>query len=74
MRDLPLQEEEKEILCTLPSHQGILDNAMQAVDVGQSLDVLTEHISHAQAEYENKAKVIMSISFMTGMFLIILLL
>lgn len=74
MRDLPLREDEKEALCSLPAYQGILDNAMQAADMGQSLDVLTGRIDSAQAEYENKTKVIMSVSFMTGMFLVILLL
>lgn len=74
MADLPLKEEEKDILRNLPEHTGIMDETMQAVDVGQSLDFLTEHIRLAEAEYENKTKVIMSISVMTGLFLVILLL
>ena len=74
MDTMPLREEEKEILRSLPEHQGILDETMQAVGVGQSLDVLEEHIRQAEAEYENKSKVIMSISVMTGLFITILLL
>lgn len=74
MDTLPLKEEEKEILLFLPKHQGILDETIQAADVGQSLDFLTAHIGQAEAEYENKSKVIMSISVMTGLFLVILLL
>lgn len=74
MSGLPLKEEEKEILYSLPQQQGILDETMQAADVGQSLDLLTEHIHRAEAEYENKSRVIMSISVMAGLFLAILLL
>ena len=74
MQKLPLKEEEKDILRTLPRQLGILDETMQAAGVGQSLDMITEHIAKAQAEYENKAKVIMSISVMAGLFLSILLL
>ncbi|MCM1387526.1 MAG: stage III sporulation protein AB [Bacillus sp. (in: Bacteria)] len=74
MDRLALKEEEKEILRNLPQQQGILDETMQAADVGQSLDILTRHIQQAQAEYGNKSKVIMSISVMTGLFLVILLL
>lgn len=74
MKDLPLKEEEKDILKNLPGHLGILDETIQAVDVGQSLDIITRHITSAQEAYENKAKVIMSVSIMTGLFLIILLL
>ena len=74
MDTMPLREEEKEILRGLPEHQGILDETLQAAGVGQSLDVLEEHIRQAEAEYENKSKVIMSISVMTGLFITILLL
>lgn len=74
MAALPLKDEEKDILRNLPEHMGILDETMQAADVGQSLDFLTEHICQAQREYESKTKVIMSISVMTGLFLTILLL
>lgn len=74
MSAMPLKEEEKEILRSLPRQQGILDETMQAAKVGQSLDVLEEHIRQAETEYGNKSKVIMSISVMMGLFLTILLL
>lgn len=74
MKDLPLRREEKDILKELPGQLGILEETIQAAGVGQSLDIITEHIEKAQTEYENKAKVIMSISIMAGLFLIILLL
>lgn len=71
MRDMPLEEEEKNILINLPEHMGIMDGAIQAADIGQSLDILTRHIAKTETEYENKAKVIMSISVMAGLFLVI---
>ncbi|MCM1040031.1 MAG: stage III sporulation protein AB [Ruminococcus sp.] len=74
MENLPLKEDEKEILINLPKKSGMPEETMQAADVGQSLDIITERIAGAQAEYENKAKVIMSISIMAGLFLIILFL
>lgn len=71
MKDMPLEEEEKNILISLPEHMGIMDGAMQAADIGQSLDMLTGHIAKTETEYENKAKVIMSVSVMAGLFLVI---
>lgn len=74
MKDLPLKEEEKDILRRLPEHMGLLDETMQAADIGQSLDMISGHITQAEAEYENKTRVIMSLSVMAGLFLVILLL
>lgn len=74
MKDMPLEEEEKNILISLPEHMGIMDGAIQAADIGQSLDMLTGHIAKTETEYENKAKVIMSVSVMAGLFLVIWLL
>lgn len=74
MMGLPLKEEEKIILRDLPQHLGIQDEAMQAADIGQSLDMLEDHIRQAETEYESKTRMIMSISVMAGLFLIILLL
>ncbi len=71
MEDMPLEEEEKNILINLPEHMGVMDSTMQAADIGQSLDMLTVHITKAETEYENKAKVIMSVSVMAGLFLAI---
>lgn len=74
MKEMPLKEEEKAILRNLPEHLGILEETMQAADIGQSLDMVTEHIRQAETEYESKSRVIMSVSIMAGLFLIILLL
>lgn len=74
MKELPLRGEEKDILRRLPEHLGIQDEAMQAADIGQSMDILEERIKQAEAEYGNKARVIMSVSVMAGLFISILLL
>lgn len=74
MRNLPLHREEKNILCRLPEYLGILDEKQQAADIGQSLDMLAAHIAQAEKEYENRARVIMSVSITAGIFIVILLL
>lgn len=74
LKNLPLLEEEKDILRNMPEYLGILDEKQQAADIGQSLDFLTAHITQAEAGYENQARVTMSISVMAGIFLVILLL
>lgn len=74
LKELPLKKEEKDILYTLPEHLGIQDETMQAADIGQSLDMVTERVRRAEAEYESKAKVIMSLSVTAGLFISILLL
>lgn len=74
MHRLPLTEEEKEILLYLPAQFGLMDETQQAAGIGQSLDMLSAHSRKAEAEYENKARVIMSISVMAGLFIGILLL
>ncbi|MCM1047967.1 MAG: stage III sporulation protein AB [Clostridiales bacterium] len=71
MKDMPLEIEEKDILINLTDHMGIMDEASQAADIGQSLDMITDHIAQAEAEYKNKVKVIMSVSIMAGLFLAI---
>lgn len=74
LKPLPLKIEEKNILYCLPEHLGIQDETMQAASIGQSLDMLTEHIRQAETEYENKAKVIMCLSITAGLFISIILL
>lgn len=71
MKDMPLDIEEKSILINLTDHMGIMDETAQAADIGQSLDMITDRIAQAEAEYKNKVKVIMSVSIMAGLFLTI---
>ncbi len=74
MRNLPLRREEKDILCHMTEYLGILDEKQQAADIGQSLDFLSARITQAEGGYENRARVIMSVSVLAGIFIVILLL
>lgn len=68
-----LQEEEKEILRNLPQQMGMPEENYQAESIGQSMDFLVRKCSQAEEAYENKSRVIFSLSILTGVFLIILL-
>ncbi len=74
MKGLPLKEEEKEVILSLPDRSGIMDENGQADNTGQSLDMIDERIRRAESEFEGKSRVILSISVMSGFFIIILLL
>lgn len=74
MEDMPLDKEEKNILINLTDRVGMMDEAIQADNIGQYPDMITEHIVQAESEYKNKSKVIISVSIMAGLFLTIWLL
>lgn len=69
-----LREEEKEILIGLPRNLGIQEEKYQAESIGQSMDLLLRKCRQAEDTYENKSRVIFSLSILTGVFLTILLL
>ena len=69
-----LQEEEKEVLFNLPQNLGLQEEKYQAENIGQSLDLLLRKCRQAEDAYENKSRVIFSLSILTGVFLAILLL
>lgn len=69
-----LQEDEKEILKSLPQNSGIQEEKFQAESIGQSMDLLTRKCVQAEDAYENKSRVIFSLSILAGVFLTILLL
>lgn len=69
-----LPEEEKEILRSLPFDPGIQEEKFQAERIGQSMDLLTRKCRQAEDAYENKARVIISLSILAGVFMTILLL
>lgn len=70
----PLREEEKDVLRRLPEYLGLQEETSQAVQIGQSVDLLERKCRQAEDTYENKAKVIRSVSILAGLFLAILLL
>ena len=53
---------------------GIQEEKYQAESIGQSLDLLLRKCRQAEDAYENKSRVIFSLSILTGVFLTILLL
>jgi hypothetical protein len=53
---------------------GLQEETMQACNIGQSLDMLNRKCRQAEENYENKTKVIRSVSILTGLLLTLLLL
>ena len=74
MQSVSLQKEEQEILRNLPQNLGLQEEKYQAESIGQSMDLLIRKCRQAEDAYENKSRVIFSLSILTGVFLIILLL
>lgn len=74
LRSVRLQEEEKEILRSLPQNPDIQEELFQAESIGQSMDLLSRKCRKAEDAYENKARVIFSLSILAGAFMTILLL
>lgn len=72
-RGVPLQEEEKDVLRRLPDNLGLQEETLQAVNIGQSMDMLVRKCRQAEEAYEGKVKVIRSVSILVGLFLTILL-
>ena len=74
MQTAYLQDEEQEILRNLPRNLGLQEGKHQAESIGQSMDLLIRKCRQAEEAYENKARMIFSLSILTGVFLVILLL
>lgn len=74
LRDIPLSEDEKDILRKLPQNLGMQEEKLQAESIGQSMDLLMRTCRRTEDAYENKSRMIFSVSVLAGVFLIILLL
>lgn len=74
MKGVPLLKEEKNILINLPQNLGMSEEKQQAESIGQSLDLLTRRCRQAEDAYDNKSRMIFSVSLLAGIFLIILFL
>ena len=74
LRSAPLSEEEKDILRNLPQNLGMQEEKLQAENIGQSMELLARKCRKAEDAYENKARMILSVSVLAGVFLMILLL
>ena len=74
LQDAPLSEEEKDILKYLPQNMGMQEEKLQAESIGRSVELIARNCRKAEDAYENKARMIFSVSVLTGIFLTILLL
>ena len=70
---VPLQEEEKDVLIRLPENMGIQEETLQAENIGLSMDMLIRKCRQAEETYQNKSRVIRSVSILTGFLLTIIL-
>lgn len=69
----PLSEDEKDILRNLPQNVGMQEEKLQAESIGRSAEMLVRNCRKAEDAYDNKAKMIFSVSILTGIFITILL-
>lgn len=73
LKDVPLAEEEKAVLTDLPRNMGMQEEKLQAESVARAAGLLVRNCRMAEEAYENKSKVILSVSALTGVFITILL-
>ena len=71
---LPLREEERETVLALPDYLCFQEGGRQADSIGQAGEFLSERCRQAEGTYENRSKMIRSVSILTGLLLAILLL
>lgn len=74
LKNLPLQEEEKDIILRLPVCLGLQEETRQAMGFEQAVNLLSEKCRKAEEAHENRAKMIHSVSILAGLLLSILLL
>lgn len=74
LQDAPLFDEEKEVLENMPRNFGMQEEKLQAQSIGQSEELLVRRCTKAEDAYENKIRMIFSVSVLTGVFLTLLLL
>ena len=74
LRNAPLSDEEKDVLENMTRNLGMQEEKLQAQSIGQSVELLAERCKKAEDAYENKVRMIFSVSVLTGIFLTLLLL
>lgn len=74
LRDAPLSEDEKDILKNMTRNLGMQEEKLQAESIGLLMEPLVRKCRKAEDSFENKARMIFSVSVLTGVFLTILLL
>lgn len=71
---LPLREDERETVLTFPNSLCFQEEKGLACRIGQAETFLEERYKRAEGSYENRSKMIRSVSILTGLLLAILLL
>ena len=74
LQDAPLSDEEKDVLENMTRNFGMQEEKLQAQSIGQSEELLVRRCTKAEDAYENKVRMIFSVSVLTGVFLTLLLL
>ncbi len=74
LKDLPLREDERETVEKLPRTLSFQEESGQSGRIGQAEAFLEGRYRQAEETYENKSKMIRSVSILTGLLLAILLL
>ncbi len=72
--EAPLSEAEKAILGNLPQCLGMREEKQQARNIGRYAETAYESCRKAEGAYENKTRMLLSLSVLAGAFLTILLL
>ncbi len=74
LTDLPLREDERETVAKLPRTLNFQEESGQSGRIGQAETFLEGRYRQAEETYENRSKMIRSVSILTGLLLAILLL
>ncbi len=74
LKGIPLLSEEKDVLRMLPQNLGMPEETLQAVNIGQSLDMMERRLKQAEESYSGKVRMILSVSALAGIFIVILIL
>lgn len=74
LKDLPLREDEREIMAGLPKTLSFQEEEGQSGRIGQAETFLEGRYRQAEETCENRSKMIRSVSILTGLLLSILLL
>lgn len=74
LQGLPLREDEREMMTGLPKTLSFQEESGQSGRIGQAEAFLEDRYRQAEQTYENKSKMIRSVSILTGLLLAILLL
>lgn len=74
LEGLPLREDERETMAGLPRTLSFQEAGSQSERIGQAETFLEDRYRQAEETYENRSKMIRSVSILTGLLLSILLL